>query len=121
MTHKDIDKIMKPYWNEKFTDIDKIMKPYWDEKFNDAYLGDFCGEGEGWSDDWYGIIIKKHDGVEKLIVGYQLPDDNTDNWFYDGGRFDGGEKLFSLGIGEFNKAMVRYINEKYNLEVKSVL
>lgn len=101
-------------------DIDKLMNPYWDEKFNDSYLGDFCGEGEGWSDDWYGILMKKHDGSEKLIVGH-MSGDNDGSWFYDGTMFDGGEKLFSLCIRDFNKSMVRYINEKYNLEVKSVL
>lgn len=101
-------------------DIDKLMKPYWDEKFKDSYLSDFCGKGEGWSDDWYGIIMKRPDGSEKLIVGHESGDDNN-MWFYDGSMFDGGEKLFNLGIGEFNRTMVRYINEKYNLEVKSVL
>lgn len=96
------------------------MKPYWDEKFNDAYLGVFDGEVDGWSDDWYGILIKKPDGVEKLVVGH-VSGDNDGTWFYDGVRFDGGEKLFSLGIRDFNYSMVRYINEKYNLEVKGVL
>lgn len=49
-------------------EIDKLMKPYWDWKFKNSYLGDFCGKGEGWSDDWYGIVMKKPDGVEKLIT-----------------------------------------------------
>lgn len=101
-------------------DIDKLMKPYWDEKFKDSYLSDFCGKGEGWSDDWYGIIMKRPDGSEKLIVGHMSGDDDG-TWFYDGTMFDGGEKLFSIGIRDFNYTMVRYINEKYNLEVKSVL
>lgn len=102
-------------------DIDKLMKPYWDEKFNDSYLGVFNSEGEGgWNDDWFGTLIKKPDGVEKLIVGHMLEDDDG-SWFYDGSMFNNGEKLFNLTIGEFNKAMVRYINEKYNLKVKSVL
>jgi hypothetical protein len=101
-------------------DIDKIMKPYWDWKFKDSYLSDFCGKGKGWSDDWYGIIMKRPDGSEKLIVGHMLGDDNN-MWFYDGSMFSGGEHLFNLGIGEFNRTMVRYINKKYNLKVKSVL
>jgi hypothetical protein len=105
MTHKDIDKIMKPYWG-------------W--KFKDSYLSDFCEKREGWSDDWYGIIMKRPDGSEKLIVGHMLGDDNN-MWFYDGSMFSGGEHLFNLGIGEFNRTMVRYINKKYNLKVKSVL
>jgi hypothetical protein len=101
-------------------DIDKIMKPYWDWKFKDSYLSDFCGKGEGWGDDWYGIIMKRPDGSEKLIVGHISGDDNN-MWFYNGSMFSGGEYLFNLGIGEFNRTMVRYINKKYNLKVKSVL
>ena len=98
-------------------DIDKLMKPYWDEKFKDSYLSDFTYETEG---TWNGLVVKRPDGTDKLIVGHMLGDDNN-MWFYDGSMFDGGEKLFNLGIGEFNRTMVRYINEKYNLEVKSVL
>jgi hypothetical protein len=100
--------------------IDRMTKPYWDEKFNDSYIGEHDGKSQGWTDDWYGIIMKRPDGSEKLIVGHMSGDDNN-MWFYDGSMFDGGEKLFNLGIGEFNRTMVRYINKKYNLEVKSVL
>jgi hypothetical protein len=101
--------------------IDKLMKPYWDEKFNDAYLGEHRKELSGWEDAWDGVIMKRPDGSEILIVGYPVPDDNPNTWFYDGNVFTNGEKLFNIGIGEFNKSMVRYINEKYNLKVKSVL
>lgn len=99
--------------------IDKLMKSYWDERFNDAYLGDFCGKGEGWDADWYGVVMKKTDGTEKLIVGHTSGNDD-DTWYYDGKMFSNGEILFNLTIRQFNMSMVRYINKKYNLNVKSV-
>ena len=98
--------------------IDKLMKSYWDERFNDAYLGDFCGKGEGWNDDWYGVVMKKTDGTEKLIMGHISGNDDT--WFYDGKIFLNGHILFGLGKHQFNMAMLRYINKKYNLNVKQV-
>ena len=103
------------------TTIDRMMKPYWDEKFKSSYLGDYIQKDVGgWDSEWYGILMKRPDGVEELIVGHMADEDNN-LWFYDGSMFDGGEKLFSLGIRDFNYSMVRYINKKYNLEVKSVL
>lgn len=100
--------------------IDKLMKPYWDEKFDNTYLGDFYKENSGWRDDWYGVIIKKTD---KLIVGCSIKDkDWWDDvtWFYDGKIFLNGDILFGLGKHQFNMAMLRYINKKYNLNVKQV-
>ena len=99
--------------------IDKLMKPYWDEKFDNTYLGDFCGKGEGWNDDWYGVVMKKTDGTEKLIVGHISGNDDG-LWFYDGKIFLNGDILFGLGKHQFNMAMLRYINKKYNLNVKQV-
>lgn len=99
--------------------IDKLMKPYWDEKFDNTYLGDFCGKGEGWNDDWYGVVMKKTDGTEKLIVGHVSGNDD-DTWYYDGNIFTNGDILFGIDRRRFNRSMVRYINKKHNLNVKSV-
>ena len=100
--------------------IDKLMKSYWDEKFDNTYLGDFYKENSGWRDDWYGIAIKKPNGGEELIVGYSIKDKDDSIWFYDGKIFLNGEILFNLTKRQFNMSMVRYINKKYNLNVKSV-
>ena len=98
--------------------IDKLMKPYWDEKFDNTYLGNFYKENSGWRDDWYGVVMKKTDGTEKLIMGHISGNDDT--WFYDGKIFLNGDILFGLGKHQFNMAMLRYINKKYNLNVKQV-
>lgn len=96
--------------------IDKLMKPYWDEQFKDSYLT----EWNGLAYDWYGIAIKKPNGGEELIVGYPIKDKDDTLWYYSGHMFRGHSKLFNLSIKEFNSAMVRYINKKYNLNVKEV-
>jgi|688.fasta_scaffold475467_3 hypothetical protein len=96
--------------------IDKLMKPYWDEQFKDSYLTE-------WNEiayKWYGIVIKKPNGGEYGIVGYPIKDKVESLWFYSNERFRGHSKLFNLTIKEFNSAMVRYINKKYNLNVKEI-
>ena len=100
--------------------IDKLMKPYWDEKFDNTYLGDFYKENSGWRDDWYGIAIKKPNGGEELIVGYPIKDRDDTIWYYSGHMFRGHSKLFNLTKEEFNSSMVRYLNKKYNLKIKEV-
>ncbi len=100
--------------------IDKLMKPYWDEKFKDAYLGDFYSKNSGWREDWYGIVIKKPNGGEELIVGYPIKDKDDSLWFYDGNMFTNGHILFNLSKPQFNQSMLRYINKKYNLNIKQV-
>ena len=97
--------------------IDKLMKPYWDEKFKDAYLGDFCIN----KNDWYGLLMKTPDGIEKLIVGDDNGVNNNGTWFYDGNMFTNGHILFNLSKPQFNQSMLRYINKKYNLNLKSVV
>jgi hypothetical protein len=92
--------------------IDKLMKPYWDEKFKDVYLGVN-------KNDWYGLLMKTPDGIEKLIVGNVSGDDNG-TWFYDDNMFTNGHILFNLSKPQFNQSMLRYINKKYNLNLKSV-
>jgi hypothetical protein len=99
-----------------YTTIDIITKPYWDEKFKDSNLTDFTYD----KDSWNGLVIKRPDGTDKLIVGYPVGDTNEDTWYYDGNIFSGHHKLFNLEILEFNQSMVRYINEKYNLKVKCI-
>ena len=96
--------------------IDKVMKPYWDEQFKDSYLT----EWNGLAYEWYGIAIKKPNGGEELIVGYSIKDKDDSLWYYSNHMFRGHSKLFNLTKEEFNSSMVRYINKKYNLNVKVV-
>jgi hypothetical protein len=96
--------------------IDKLMKPYWDEQFKNAQLTQWNGV----SYEWYGIAIEKPDSGKEPIVGYPIKDKDDSNWFYATEKFRGHSKLFNLSIMEFNSAMVRYINKKYNLNVKEV-
>ena len=97
--------------------IDKIMKPYWDDSFKDSHLTEFSFDKPA---SWNGLVINRPNGSEKLIVG-NAGGDSDEIWYYDGNMFSGHNKLFNLEILDFNRSMVRYLNRKYNLEIKVVI
>jgi hypothetical protein len=85
--------------------LDRLMKPYWDDKFNGAEIGEI--ENYANDEDWYGL--KKDDF---LIVGYPSLDDGS-WWFSNGPYFEGGWSMFGIEISEFNRAMRRYIEDRF--------
>lgn len=97
--------------------IDRIMKRYWDEALKHSYLGTLNGNGY---EDVFGLITKKPDGNEVLIVGYYIHYNKT-KWYLSDSMFDGHDKLFNLSIFDYKDSLRRYINNKHNLEVEFVL
>lgn len=100
-----------------YEQIDKIMKPYWIEKFNGCVLDENSIDSA--TDIWYGLYNEKGE----LVVGTikNAPKYDDDVWYYDGIFFDKQYSFFDLTISEFNRAMSRYLTNTYNLKIKELM
>ena len=95
--------------------IDKIMKPYWDSKFSDTYIGSKILGDIPWS----GLMMDYGNGNKDIVI------DHTDNdryaWYYDGEVFDNHFSYFNVTLSEFNHSMKRYLIKTYHLEIESII
>jgi hypothetical protein len=100
-----------------YEQIDKIMKPYWIEKFSGCVLDERPNDSS--SDIWYGLYNEKGE----LVIGTikNPPTWDLDVWFHDGKFFSHHNTFFDLTISEFNQSMKRYLIKTYNLKIKDVL
>jgi hypothetical protein len=96
--------------------IDKLMKPYWDIHFNDAYFGKINLSGE----DWVGLIKKDSKGIPELLLGHPKNREEM-MWYCDGPTFNGGHTLFSIRRSEFNQSMKRYVKDRFNITTKDIM
>ena len=80
-------------------ELDKVMKPYFDGKFSTL---DF-----NHSEDSYGFWDKKN---KKIILGQY---DDGGVWSYYLPHFTGGQSLFDLTFDSFTNALQRYVRECY--------
>ncbi len=84
--------------------LDRLMKSYWDSKFNEVEFGvikNYSG-----NEDWYGIKRGRF-----LIVG--KPVKSVGCWFSNGEYFGGGWGMFGIEPVEFNKSMLRYVQDNF--------
>ena len=92
--------------------LDRLMKPYWDEKFAGAEfytMGDYA-DGEDWTGLYRG---------DNLLIGYPKRTAGF-IWFSNGEYFDGGWKMFSIPPPIFNLSMKRYIWKKFGIDVPNI-
>lgn len=92
--------------------LDRVMKPYWDEKFQNSKLEIIKAHHE----DWFGFVDPP---TGEIILG-RPADASDDKWYSWGGYFIGGSELFGLSDVEFRKALLRYINKSYNLNIRKI-
>lgn len=98
-----------------YTKIDKVMKSYWDAVFKDSYfINDVdCGDDCLWS----GLSIP---GNEIRFIGYPNSNEGT-RWYYDDNDFPHHIKsIFSLDLVDLNMALMRYLNNRFNLHIKRI-
>ena len=96
-----------------YEQLDRLMKPYWDEKFKGTELGEIENYSE--DEDWFGVI--KGDNI---LVGYPSLDDGH-MWFSNGEYFDGGWDMFNISSYEFNQSMLRYLVKKFeDIDIVSI-
>lgn len=93
--------------------LDKLIKSYFDLRFKDSRLVKInTGEYRG----WYGFVIGDEDRFDgyQLILGTTNQEDyKHQTWYHDGNYFKGGKEIFGLEYDEFNRAMKRYISQRY--------
>jgi hypothetical protein len=75
-----------------YEQIDKIMKPYWIEKFSGCVLDERPNDSS--SDIWYGLYNEKGE----LVIGTikNPPTWDLDVWFHDGKFFSYHNTFFDL-------------------------
>jgi hypothetical protein len=96
--------------------IDRVMKPYWDEHFDNSRLSEINFDGE----KWFGLTKNDSDGVLIMLVGHPLKREN-EMWYCDGPSFRGGESLFGIDRYDFNQSMKRYLNKKFDVQISDVM
>lgn len=97
--------------------IDKIMEPYWIDKFNGCTLGESSLDSS--NDIWYGL----HNQKGEMVIGTikNTPQYDEDVWYYDGKFFDKNNEVFDLSISQFNLTMKRYLTKTYNITIKELM
>ena len=100
-----------------YEQIDKIIKPYWIEKFNDCVLDERYIDSS--INIWYGLYNQNGE----LVIGTlkNSPTCYINAWYYDGKFFTNHNTFFDLTITNFNQAMKRYLIKTYTLKIKSLL
>jgi len=98
------------------TQIDKLIKPFWDEHFDGTKVGEIKNS---YGDMWLGII-KDTDEGPTLLIGRPVGREDI-KWYSNGNYFNGKWDLFSMTPSDFNSAMVRYVNDKFGLNVTDVI
>ena len=106
--------IMKYILNS--TQIDKLMKPFWDQSFHGSKVGKIK---TSYGDDWSGVF-KDTDEGPILLIGHPVGKEGS-MWYSNGDYFQGKWSLFSMTPNEFNNAMVRYVNDKFGLDITDVI
>ena len=102
-----------------YTILDKIMKSYWEYKFSHIKLDYFYI----YSDIWYGFSLQNSTMSigEKTMVACPANQLEYNNWYYSESYFKGGKELFNLNTNEVLFAMRRYLNKTYNLHIKTIV
>ena len=95
--------------------LDRLMKPYWDGKFENTTLGTIEAHGTN-NEDWFGFVDPDTD---RTILG-RPADESDDEWYSWSGYFRGGGELYGLSDVEFRKALLRYLNKRYNLNIRYI-
>lgn len=95
--------------------IDKLLKPFWDQELSDSKVSKINLSGE----IWRGLIKPTEDGP-LLIIGRPVGREGS-VWYSNGHHFNGKWDLFGMTPHEFNKALVRYVNTNYGLDVRDVV
>lgn len=86
--------------------LTKVMEIYFDSVFKDIKFKTI--------NKWYGIYNINN----RLIVGH--PSDNNSTWYSNGEFFNPDWEMFGIGPVEFNKYMKNYLNNKFNISIKSL-
>lgn len=86
-----------------FKQIDKILRPYWDLKIGSCELK--------LNDNWFGFFNSDNN----LIVGHHLSDKSL--WYYDSNEFIYAPDIFSLHRESIRYSMMRYLENKYNFKI----
>ena len=105
--------IMKYVLNS--TQIDKLLKPFWDEHFDGSIVGTINLSGEKWSG-----VIRDTDEGPTLLIGRPVGREGM-MWYSNGYYFNGKWDLFSMTPNDFNTAMARYVNTNYGLNIKDII
>jgi len=97
MTHEQLDKVMKPYWDLHFGNVELKL-------FN-------VDKGR-----WFGF--SERNGI---ICGCPEEDIPYGDWYYSAIYFNGGKELFDLTQSEFLQSMRRYLNTTYDLDIETIM
>jgi len=95
--------------------IDKLIKPFWDEHFDGSKVGTINLSGEKWSG-----VIRDTDEGPTLLIGRPVGREGM-MWYSNGYYFNGKWNLFSMTPSDFNTAMARYVNDKFGLDVTEII
>ena len=105
--------------------IDRILKPFFEETFRDAELIEYEIEHDSDDDDetykegWMGFSVIK-DGKREVLLGRPLPYRDKGEWFSDGKYFNGWWEMFNLKVIDFNESMRRFVNQKYDMGIDKI-
>jgi hypothetical protein len=98
--------------------IDKIMKPFWDYHFNDSNFVEDIKGSDDWR-DWSGFIKKLPNGHKILLVGFIKS--SPDMWYSDGSYFYNSKNMFNLTPHEFHNSMKRYLKNKFGFNIDKIM
>lgn len=92
--------------------IDKVLKPYWDDKFKGATLSTV--------NDWTGLAIDTPQGKD-IIVGFPIKNASMVDWYYDGPYFYNEWLVFGVTTNEFRDSMKRYLQNNFGVEIRTLM
>jgi hypothetical protein len=96
--------------------INKVLYRYFDMVFEDSELFEYTNtHGESWVS-----IMRVVDGKRISIVGRPLISEN-DQWYWSGPFFENAWVYFSIEPREFGEILKNYLNDTYNLGVRSIM
>jgi hypothetical protein len=91
--------------------LDKILKPYFDVLFKNSQIKiGRSAAGEVWQN-----IVDEND---RVLLGKPYDDDT---WYTNGRIIGGLYKYFDVTPKEIYKAIARYANKKFGLDISSIL
>jgi len=99
--------------------IDKLMKPFWDYHFNDSNFYEDIEGLDDYVDGWSGFIKELPNGNKILLVGFVKS--SPDMWYSDGSYFYNSMKMFNLTPREFDNSMRRYIKNKFGYNINKII
>ena len=99
----------------KPSQIDKIMKPFWDQHFDGTEVRKIDVSGEMWSG-----VVKDTDEGPTLLIGRPVGREDM-MWYSNGHYFKYKWDLFGISPQEFNKSLSRYVKDNYGLGVTDII